>query len=87
MKESQGNASALSSGAVPHVSLTDRITWFYLPSLKVGRQCVRISGKEPIEPVKLPVQALNQMPGFTSAREIVVFAGKHHNLGCHAKVS
>src|SRR5207253_10149706 len=52
----------------------------------IRRYRITSSIDEPVEPVKLPIQTLDQMFRFACARQVVILARKHDDLGSHAKM-
>ena len=53
---------------------------FRFPSLRVWRFRLEISIQIAIEPVELPVEALDQVLGLSGARQIVVLPWEDHQL-------
>src|SRR5262249_48207541 len=47
---------------------------------QTGRNGPVVSIQKTIEPIKLPVQAFDQMSGLARSGQIMVFAGKHHDF-------
>src|SRR3954470_18448198 len=69
-----GNGSAIGSGARRlHVR-------------RIGWHRRRVPVQIAIEPVDLPLQALDEVPGLTGAGQVVVLPWKEHDLARHAEV-
>ena len=55
-------------------------------SLRIRRLGLAVFVQKSIEPVKLPVQTLNQMFGLARARQVVIFAREENDFGGDAEV-
>src|SRR5438105_15208174 len=55
-------------------------------SLRVRWLGLTVFVEKSIEPVKLPIQTLNQVPGFAGPGEVVIFAREENDFGGDAEV-
>ena len=55
-------------------------------SLLIGRDRRSIAVQKSIKPIELPIHTLDDMFWLAGARQIMIFARKHHNLGGYAEM-